>query len=80
MNINIIKHIVETYTVEQLQKSEQDLLDGKALEIEIEGVDEGEQLTHILAGIFCKQTMQESNQTIQQAVRAYSIRVRSSIN
>lgn len=80
MNIQIIKKIVETYTVEQLNKAEDDLLNERALDIEIEGVDEGEQLTHILAAVFCKEEMLKSDININQAVRLYSQRVRGSIN
>lgn len=80
MNIQIIKKIVENYTVEQLNKAEDDLLNERTLDIEIEGVDEGEQLTHILAAVFCKEEMLKSDININQAVRLYSQRVRGSIN
>ncbi len=80
MNISIIKKIVESYTIEQLQMAEEALLNEQKPEIEIEGVDEGEQLTHTLAAIFCKQQMLESDITINQAVRLYSQRVRDSIS
>lgn len=80
MNIQIIKKIVETYSIEQLNKAEDDLLNERALDIEIEGVDEGEKLTHILAAVFCKEEMLKSDININQAVRLYSQRVRSSID
>lgn len=80
MNIQIIKHIVESYTPEQLKQAEDDLLNERPLQIEIEGVDEGEQLTHTLAAIFCKEVMAAEGLNINQAIRAYSQRVRGSIN
>lgn len=80
MNINIIKHLVETYTTEQLQTAEQALLNEEALAIVVEGKDEGEQLTHILAAVFCQEEMAKTGININQAVRLYSQRVRGSIN
>ncbi len=80
MNIQIIKHIVETYTADQLKQAEDDLLNERPLQIEIEGVDEGEQLTHTLAALFCQEVMAAEGLNINQAVRAYSQRVRGSIN
>lgn len=80
MNIQIIKKLTETYTVEQLNAAEDDLLNERPLSIEVEGKDEGEKLTHILAAAYCKQEMQASGININQAVRLYSQRVRDSIN
>jgi len=80
MNINIIKHLVETYTTEQLQAAEQALMNEEALAIVVEGKDEGEQLTHILAAVFCQEEMAKTGININQAVRLYSQRVRGSIN
>lgn len=80
MNIQIIKHIVETYSAEQLKQAEDDLLNERPLQIDIEGVDEGEKLTHTLAALFCQEVMASEGLNINQAVRAYSQRVRGSIN
>lgn len=80
MNINSIKAIVENYSLEQIQTAENELLEEQPLSITIEGKDEGEQLTHILAAIFCKQEMEKENININQAIRLYSQRVRGSIN
>jgi hypothetical protein len=80
MNIQIIKNIVDSYSIEQLKAAEEALLNEQTPEIEIEGVDEGEQLTHTLAAIFCKEEMAQNNININQAVRLYSQRVRNSIS
>lgn len=80
MNINIIKHLVETYSTEQLQAAENALLNEEPLVITVEGKDEGEQLTHILAAVFCQEEMAKTGININQAVRLYSQRVRGSIN
>lgn len=80
MNVQIIKQIIDSYTVPQLKQAEDDLLNERPLQISIEGKDEGEQLTHILAAIFCKEVMEKEGLNLNQAVRAYSVRVRNSIN
>ncbi len=79
MNIQIIKSIVDSYTIEELKQAEEALLNEETLAIEIEGVDEGEQLTHTLAAIFCKEEMEKNKININQAIRLYSQRVRNSI-
>jgi hypothetical protein len=80
MDIKVIKELVAKYAVEQLQNAEESLLEGNVPEIEIEGQDEGEQLTHVLAAIFCQQEMNETGCTINEAIRAYSKKVRNSIS
>lgn len=79
MKIPAIKKAVENYTVEQLQAAEAALLEEQPLPIEIEGADEGEKLTHILAAIFVKEEM-DNGSDLMTAVRAYSQRVRNSIS
>lgn len=80
MNVASIKQAVESYAIDELRKAEDDLLNERPLEIEIGGEDEGEKLTHILAAIFCRHEMQHSGLNLNQAIRLYSQRVRSSIN
>jgi len=79
MKIPAIKKAVENYTVAQLQQAEAALLEEQPLPIEIEGVDEGEKLTHILAALFVKEEIANGND-LMTAVRAYSQRVRNSIS
>lgn len=80
MKIPAIKKAVEQYSLDQLRKAEADLYEEKALEIEIEGEDEGEQLTHVLAGIWIKETMIEKGMDFKEALRSYTLRVRNSIS
>jgi len=56
------------------------LLNEETLEITVEGKDEGEQLTHVLAAVFCQEEMAKTDININQVVRLYSQRVRGSIN
>lgn len=79
MNIAAIKALVEHYDNHALQQAEADLLEGSTPKIEIQGRDEGEQLTHILAALWVVQHIKESACSIPDAVRAYSQRIRKSI-
>jgi hypothetical protein len=80
MQLPVIKKLSETYNLEQLQAAEEAILNEQAPAIEIEGKDEGEQLTHILAAIDILQDMQKNNIDYRTALRNYSQRVRNSIS
>lgn len=80
MEIKVIKELAAKYSEAQLQNAEEVLSDGNIPEIEIEGKDEGEQLTHVLAAIFCQQEMNYTGCTINEAIRSYSKKVRNSIS
>jgi len=80
MKVPSIKKAVELHSIENLKQAEDDLLNEQALKIEIEGSDEGEQLTHILAAIWIKEEIQNKGIEFKDALRAYSQRVRNSIS
>lgn len=80
MNVAAIKKLVDAYSADQLRKAEDDLLNEVELSIEVEGEDEGEKLTHILAAVFCREEMDKNGVGINHALRLYSQRVRNSIN
>jgi len=50
------------------------------LEIDVDGEDEGEQLTHILAAIWVKEEMEKEGINVGKAVRNYTVKVRNSIS
>lgn len=79
MKIPAIKKAVENYSVEELMAAEAALLEEQQPAIDIEGADEGEKLTHVLAAIFVKAEI-EKGSDLMTAVRAYSQRVRNSIS
>lgn len=80
MKIPAIKKAVENCSLEDLRKAEQDLYEELPLTIDIEGDDEGEKLTHILAAISILEDMQKNSRDFKDALRAYTQRVRNSIN
>jgi len=80
MDIPVIKNIVEKYSLEDLQAAEEAMMEEQEPLIQIDGKDEGEQLTHVLAAIWIKKHMAESGESVGKAVRAYSVKVRKSIS
>lgn len=80
MKIPVIKKMVEVFTVEQLEQAEQALLNEEPIPAEIEGDDEGEQLTHIIAAVWILEEMEKRDIPFPKALRAYTERVRNSIS
>jgi hypothetical protein len=80
MKIPIIKKLVEIESYENLQKAEEAILNGEKLEIEVDGEDEGEQLTHVIAAMWIQEKMKEEGLDFKTALREYTKKVRESIN
>lgn len=80
MQIPVIKKLVETYTLAQLQDAEAAMMEEQKPTIEVEGKDEGECLTHVLASIYIKDKMENHGIAFNQALRDFSQRVRNSIS
>lgn len=79
MKLPAIKKLVETYSLEDLRKGEEALLNEQTLPIEVEGEDEGEQLTHIIGAIEVLEKV-EQGEDPKNALREFVQRVRNSIN
>ena len=80
MQIPIIKKLVEQYSVVQLQEAEAAMMEEQKPAIEVEGKDEGECLTHVLASIYIKHKMEKELVSFNLALRDFSQRVRTSIS
>lgn len=80
MKIPEIKRLAETYSLNDLKQAEQDLLEERDLKIQVEGADEGEKLTHILASIWIKEDMEKNGCDVRASLRNYSVKVRTSIS
>ena len=78
MKIPSIKKLVDQYSLAQLKAAEAAMLEEQPLAIVVEGDDEGEQLTHIMAAQFIKQEMEQKGLDYLAALRSYSGRVRNS--
>ena len=79
MKIPTIKKLAENETIADLKLAEEAILNEEQPIIEVEGKDEGEKLTHVLAAIYIKEEM-EKGATFIIALRSYSARVRTSIS
>jgi|AACY02.2.fsa_nt_gi hypothetical protein len=80
MKIPAVRKLLGTYSLEELQEAETQLIEEQPLAIEVEGDDEGEQLTHILGAIWCKQQVAEGSCSESEALRNFAQRVRKSID
>lgn len=80
MQIPVVKKIVAEYSIEQLQAAEEALLNEEKPSITIEGEDEGEQLTHVMAAIWIKKDMETNNNPLPKSLRNYTEKVRKSIS
>lgn len=80
MKIPAIKKLVETQEVQALMDAEAAIIDEQPLAIEVDGDDEGEQLTHILAAIWILNHMQDTGEDFKTSLREYTKKVRVSIS
>jgi hypothetical protein len=80
MKIPAIKKLVETQTMDALMAAEAAILDEQPLAIEVEGDDEGEQLTHVMAAVWILNNMQDTGADFKTALREYTKKVRVSIS
>ena len=80
MKIPAIKKLVETYKLDELMAAEAAIIDEQPLPIEVEGEDEGEQLTHVLAAVWILNEMGDNGTDFKTALRMYTQKVRVSIS
>ena len=80
MQIAVIKQLAETHTSIELRAAEDAIMDEQKPAILVEGKDEGEQLTHVLAAIEIHHDMEKNNLDFRTALRNYTQRVRNSIS
>ena len=80
MKIPVIKKLVETQTLDALTAAEEALMEEQPLAIEVEGDDEGEQLTHVIAAAWILNYMNDNGVDFKTALREYTKKVRVSIS
>ena len=80
MKIPAIKKLVESATLEELKAAEEAICEEKPCAIEVQGEDEGEQLTHVLAATYIKEQMEFEGKDFKTALREYTKKVRDSIS
>jgi len=79
MKIPVIKKLVEKYSIVELQAAEEALAEEKIPQIDIDGEDEGEKLTHAFAALWIKEKVNEGME-FKVALREYTNKVRESIS
>lgn len=80
MKIPAIKKLVENFSLQDLMTAEAAIVDEQPLAIEVEGEDEGEQLTHVLAAVWILNEMEDNGTDFKSALRMYTQKVRVSIS
>jgi len=80
MKIPAIKKLVETQSLDALMAAEAAIVEEQPLAIEVEGDDEGEQLTHVLAAVWILNHMQDNGADFKTSLREYTKKVRVSIS
>lgn len=80
MKLSVIKDLVENYSLEDLKKAESIMEEGENPTFEVQGEDEGEQFTHIIAAVWVKEKMELDGIDARSAMREYTQKVRNSIN
>ncbi len=79
MKLAEIKRLAETHSTAQLEAAEAALAEGRTPEIEIQGEDEGDKLTHAYAALEIKKAVDEGKE-LKEAMRDFAGRVRSSLS
>ncbi len=80
MKIPVIKKLVEGYDIPALQAAEEAILNETPPLIQVDGDDDGERLTHVIAALEIHRNMAESAVDMKTALRNYTQRVRKSIS
>ena len=80
MKISVIKKLAENLSMDELRAAEEALYNDSTPLTPIEGDDEGERLTHVLAAIFVQEYIAKNDSDLKTALREYAIKVRKSIS
>lgn len=79
MNITAVQNIITAkYTLEMLDDAEMALINEEQPTIDIEGANDGEQLTHIFAAKWIIEEMQRTGVNFEKALKAYGLKVKKS--
>lgn len=80
MKIPVIKKLVEIYDETTLRQAESALINEENLPVEIDGEDDGEKLTHVIAALWVHDRLKKGDTDIRSAIREYTQKVRGSIS
>ena len=80
MKLPVIKQLVTDHSLDELVAAEEAILEEQTPTIKVDGEDEGEQLTHVMAAVWVKNEMEKVDIPLKKAVRNYTVKVRNSIS
>ena len=80
MKVIAIKDLVDNQSIDELKEAESAIFQERPLEINVEGDDEGERLTHVIAATWILQRMKDDHLDFKTALKEYTNKVRESIN
>jgi hypothetical protein len=80
MKLPEIKRLAEAHTVAELALAKEAILQGEQPQIAVEGEDEGEQLTHVMAAQWIHAHMAQEQVDLRTAQRVYGQMVRKSLS
>lgn len=80
MKIPAIKKLVENASMAELLAAEEAIIEEQQPAIRVEGEDDGEQLTHVMAAVFIKNHMADHETDFKTALREFTKKVRESIS
>jgi hypothetical protein len=79
MKLPAIKKLLKV-DIEELRKAEELLAEEKEPQLEIEGDDQGDKLTHVFGAIWVKEQIAAGTMDEKEALRAFTKKVRGSIS
>jgi hypothetical protein len=79
MNLAVVRTLVEMHALNALRAAEDSLLNEQRPDIDVPGVDEGDQLTNVLGAIWVHERMRGEQMDLRSALRDYTRMVRGSI-
>ena len=78
MKLPAIKKLVNSYELDVLVEAKRALFSGEPLPFEVEGEDDGEQMTHLYAAVWVLEDMVKNSTDMLTSLRAYTAMVRRS--
>ena len=78
MRRDIVKILLDTQTRENIVDAKEALVQGQALPFSVEGADEGEKLTNLLAALYVLDWVQQGAD-FDTALRHYSTQIREAV-
>ena len=76
MEILSIRTLVEKYTIAQLQQAEYAIIEEKPVNIKVEGRDQAERLSNVIAACWILEEMKFRNLEFNEALSSYNKKVR----